>query len=47
LEPIGTNERMLPFDGWLSFNHVVILKADGRKTCGNFPFVQQLNITIL
>jgi hypothetical protein len=28
-------------DGWLGFNHVVILKTNGHKTCGNFQFVQK------
>jgi hypothetical protein len=35
-------------DGWLGFNHVVISRANGHKTHGNFPFAQKrYNLIIL
>jgi hypothetical protein len=34
-------------DGWLVFNHMVIERANGHKTHGNFPFVQKGYIIII
>jgi hypothetical protein len=36
-----TTFGIVSINGWLGFNHVVILKANGHKMCGNFPFVQK------
>jgi hypothetical protein len=41
-----TTFGIVSIEGWLGFNHVVI-KANGHKMCGNFPFVQKIYIIII
>jgi hypothetical protein len=37
----NTHATKCAIDGWIGFNHVVISRGNGHKTCDNFPFVQK------